>query len=46
MKYKAKVKAEVIMTVWINEDTQGNQEVEEVEDIEDVNEFNIIHKIG
>ncbi|WP_175413085.1 hypothetical protein [Clostridium sp. AWRP] len=46
MKYKAKVKAEVTMTAFINEDIQGNQEIEDIEDVQDVNEFEIIHKIG
>jgi hypothetical protein len=46
MKYKAKIKAETIMTVWIHEDVVGNQEVEEVEEVDEVREFEIINKIG
>jgi hypothetical protein len=41
-KYKQKVKAniDVIMTVWVNEDVNGNKEIEDVEDIADIREIN------
>lgn len=42
MKKKAKVKTTVIAYVWINEDIQGNQEIEDFEDIDDVLEFEVI----
>ena len=42
MKKKVKVKTTVIACVWINEDVQGNQEIEDFEDIEDILEFEVI----
>jgi hypothetical protein len=42
MKKKVKVKATVIAEVWINEDVQGNQEIEDFEDIQDTLEFEVI----
>ena len=42
MKKKVKVKTTVIAYVYINEDAQGNQEIEDFEDIEEVFEFEVI----
>lgn len=42
MRYKKKIKAniDVIMTVWINEDINGNKEIEDYEEIEEIREIN------
>ena len=40
-RYKAKVKAEVEMTVWIHEDVSGNQEIDEIEEVDEIHEFEI-----
>ena len=45
MKYKAKIKAEVVMTVCIDEDIVGNQEVDYIERVDDVRDFEIIEKL-
>ena len=42
MKRKVKVEATIIAYVWMNEDVQGNQEIEDFEDIEDILEFEVI----
>ena len=40
-RYKAKVKAEVEMIVWIHEDINGNQEIEDIEDVIEIDEFDV-----
>ncbi len=44
MKKRVKVKTTVIAYVWINEDVQGNQEIEDFEDIQDTLEFEVIEE--
>lgn len=46
MRYKAKIKADVELIVWINEDRQGNQEIDDVEDVGEINDYEVIHRIG
>ena len=41
MRYKAKIKAEVEMTVWIHEDVNGNQEIEHIEEVDEINEYEV-----
>lgn len=38
MKKKIKVIANVEMLVWVNEDVQGNQEIEDIEEITEIND--------
>ena len=45
MKKKARVKMYCTATVYINEDINGNQEIEEVEDVDDVIEFEVTSEI-
>ncbi|MED3623248.1 hypothetical protein P4482_09170 [Neobacillus thermocopriae] len=40
-RYKAKVKAEVEMIVYIHEDVNGNQEVEDIDDVTEIVDFEI-----
>jgi hypothetical protein len=42
MRYKTNIKANinVIMTVWINEDINGNKEIEDIEEVQDIREIN------
>lgn len=42
IKVKALVKASVILTVIINEDAQGNQNIEGIGDIKDILDFKVI----
>ena len=44
MKKKVRVKATIVADVWINEDVQGNQEIDDYEDIRDTLEFEVIEK--
>lgn len=44
MKKKAIVKATIIAEVCINEDIQGNQEINDYEDIRDTLEFEVIQE--
>lgn len=46
MKYKAIIKATTTMVVLIDEDINGNQEVEEVGEVMDIDDFEVIDKIG
>lgn len=39
MKRKIKVIANVEMTVWINKDIQGNQEIEDIEEVTEINDW-------
>lgn len=39
MKKKIKVIANVEMLVWVNEDVQGNQEIEDIEEITEINDW-------
>jgi len=39
MKKKIKVEMTCIATVWVNEDIQGNMEIEDIEDIEEILDF-------
>ena len=45
MKKKVKVKMCCTAIVYINEDINGNQEIEDVEDILDIEEFEVIEEI-
>jgi hypothetical protein len=45
LRYRAKVKAEATMMVWIYEDAFGNKYVEDVEDVENVGDFEIINEV-
>ena len=45
MKYKAKVIAVVEMKVWINENYNGDKEIDDIDEVTDVQEFEIKHKI-
>ena len=40
-RYKAKVKAEVEMVVFIHEDVNGNQEIEDIEEVIEIDEFEV-----
>lgn len=40
-KYKARVTASVVMTVWIHEDAVGNQEIEDIEEVDEIEEFEV-----
>jgi hypothetical protein len=39
MKKKIKVIANVEMIVWVNEDIQGNQEIEDIEEVTEINDW-------
>lgn len=45
-RYKAKVKASVVMTVWISEDNNSNQDIDDIEEVDEIDDFEIIHRIG
>ena len=40
-RYKAKIKCEAEMIVWITEDVSGNQEIEDIEEVLEIDEFDI-----
>ena len=40
-RYKAKIKAEVEMIVYISKDISGNQEIKDIDDMTDIEEFGI-----
>jgi len=42
MKHKIRIKAnvDVIMTVWVKEDYNGNKEIEEVDEVVEIKEIN------
>ena len=40
-RYKAKIKAEAEMIVWITEDVYGNQEIEEIEEVLEIDDYDI-----
>lgn len=42
MKRKMKVKMSCTATVYVNEDVNGNQEIEEVEEVTDIDEFEVV----
>lgn len=44
-RFKAKVKAVVEMTVWINEDVNGNKEIEDIEEVTNIEEFEVKNEI-
>lgn len=46
MKYRAKVIASVEMVVWINENINGDQEIEDVEEVSEINDFEVKYRIG
>ena len=46
MKKKVIVKVLVIAEAWINEDIQGNQEIEGIEDIRDIREFEVLEVLN
>ena len=39
MKKKIKVIANVEMIVWVNEDIQGNQDIEDIEEVTEINDW-------
>jgi len=41
---KVKVRMTCIATVYINEDIQGNQEVDEMDDLIDIEDFEVIEE--
>ncbi len=45
MKRKAKVKMSCTAYVVIDEDIQGNMEIEDVEDVEDIDEFEVVYMV-
>lgn len=45
MKRKAKAKMSCTAYVVINEDTQGNMEIEDVEEVDDIDEFEVIYMV-
>ena len=45
MRYRAKVISNVEMTVWINENLNGDTEIEEVEEVTETIEYEIKSKI-
>lgn len=40
-RYKAKIKCEAEMIVWITEDVSGNQEIEDIEEVLEIEDYDI-----
>jgi hypothetical protein len=46
MRYKAKVTASVEMIVWINENANGDKEIDDIDEVTEIEEFKVKYKIG